>query len=107
VEVDQAATLKLGHLRKGDPNADAVCLGELVHPSADSDDGAAPQLGRMRVPHHGGVVVVAVRAQRLAEAGVVFPVPLPAGDPAPVRAEVRLAPRAAPATFPPLLTTRL
>jgi len=30
VEVDQAAALKLGHLRKRDPNADAVCLGELV-----------------------------------------------------------------------------
>ena len=100
VEVDQAATLKLGHLRKRDPNADAVCLGELVHAPADGDDGAAPQFGRVRVPHHGGVVVVAVRAQRLAEAGVVCLVPLPAGDPPPVRAEVGLAPGAAPGHLP-------
>src|SRR5262249_32373053 len=98
-EVDQPAALELGHLRIRRPYTGAARLSELVQAAAGCNDGAAPQLWRVRVPHHRAVVVVAVRAQRLAETGVVFPVPLPAGDPAPVRAEVRLAPGAAPRQF--------
>ena len=52
--------------------------------------------GAWRVPHHGGVVVVAVGAQRPAEAGVVFLVPLAAGDPPPVRAVAGFAAGSAP-----------
>ena len=70
-------------------------LASLSRLAADADDGAPPQLGGVGVPHDGGVVVVAVRAQRPAQAGVVFLVPLAAGEPPPVRAVVRLAPWAA------------
>ena len=95
VEVDQAAALELGHLGVGQLDPHAVGLGELVEAAADADDGAAPQLGGVGVPHDRGRVVVAVGAQRLAEAGVVVFVPLPAGDPPPVRAVAGFAPGAA------------
>src|SRR5262249_7843509 len=95
-EVDQPAALKLRDLgvRKLDPNA--VALGQLAEAAADADDSAAPQFGGVRVPDHGSLVVVTIRAQWLAQAGVVFFVPLPAGQPPPMRAVVRLAAGPAP-----------
>ena len=84
VEVDQPAALELGHLGIGQLDPHAVLAGELGEAAADADDGAAPQFGGVSVPHDGRLVVVAVRAQRLAQAGVVFFVPLAAGDPPPV-----------------------
>src|SRR5262249_61997261 len=76
VEVDQPAALKLRDLgvRKLDPNA--VALGQLAEAAADADDSAAPQFGGVRVPDHGSLVVVTIRAQWLGQAGVVFLVPL-------------------------------
>ena len=46
----------------------------------------APQVAGVGVEQHGGGVVVAVRAHRLAEPGIVFDVPGRAGDVAAVRA---------------------
>src|SRR5262249_38674324 len=78
-----------------EPNPGIVRFGEFVEAAADADDRAAPQFGGVGVPHNRGVVVVAVGAQRPSQAGVVVFVPLAAGDPPPVRAEVRLAPGSA------------
>ena len=64
VEVDQAAALELGDLGIGQPDACAMWPGELVEAAAQGDDGAPPQLGGVGVPDDGGVVVVAVGAQR-------------------------------------------
>jgi hypothetical protein len=64
VEVDQPAALELGHLGIRQPDLGAVRLGQLVQLTAQRDDGAPPQLGRMSVPDRGGVVVVAVQTQR-------------------------------------------
>src|SRR5690348_6623745 len=60
--------------------------------AAEADNGAPPQFGGVGVPHDCRVVVVAVRAQRAAQAGVGFLVALAAGEPPAVRAVVRLAP---------------
>src|SRR5262249_43693743 len=91
VEVDQPAALELCDLGVGQLDPGAVTPGQLVEAAADADDGATPQLGGVRVPDDGGGVVVAVRAQRPAQAGVVLFVPLAAGKAPPVRAVVRLA----------------
>ena len=53
--------------------------------------GAPPQFAGLVVPHDVGVVVVAVRAQRLAEPGVVAVVPGEAGERAAVRAGLHVA----------------
>src|SRR5215472_1665701 len=100
VEVNQSATLELGDLRVGQPNSAAVGLCDLVELAAQGDDRAAPELGGVGVPDDSGVVVVAVRAQRPAQAGVVLLVPLAAGDPLPVRAVAGLAPGSAPSDRP-------
>ena len=47
--------------------------------AADCDGGAPPQFGSVRVPDHGTVVVVAVRAQRPAQARVGSPAAPTAG----------------------------
>ena len=76
-------------------------LGHLGELAAQGDDGAPPQLGGVRVPDHGAGVVVAVRAQRPAQAGVGLPCAagrrtiLPA-----VRAVAGLAPGPAPGDLP-------
>ena len=95
VEVDDAACLELGDFGVGEPDAGAVAAGEPVEAAPQGDDGAAPQLGSVAVPDDGRVVVVAVRAQRLAEAAVVVLVPLAAGQATAVRAGGVLAPGAA------------
>jgi hypothetical protein len=52
-----------------------VAAGELVQAAFDGLLGAAPQLASVVIPHHVGGVVVAVRAQRLAEPGVIAAMP--------------------------------
>src|SRR5262249_54532240 len=91
VEVDQPAALKLRDLGVRQLDPDAVALGQLAEAAADADDSAAPQLGGVRVPDHGSLVVVAVRAQRLAQAGVVLFLPPAPGQPPPMWAVVHLA----------------
>ena len=102
VEVDRAAGLVFGGLAvrdadridqaglavaSGDPDrGDAAAAGELAEAAFDGLLGAPPQLTGLVVPHHVGGVVVAVRAQRLAEFGVVAAVPGEAGVVAAVRA---------------------
>jgi hypothetical protein len=58
-----------------------------VEVTAQGNDRAPPQLAGVGVPDDGGVVGVAVRAQRPAGAGVGFLVPPGAGDPLPVSAD--------------------
>ena len=53
--------------------------------------GAPPQLAGVVVPHHVGGVVVAVRAQRLPEPGIIGPVAGEAGELAAVRADLGVA----------------
>ena len=60
--------------------------GELVEVAFDGLLGAPPQFAGVVVPHHGGGVVVAVRADRLPEFGVVAAVAGEAGQLAAVRA---------------------
>ena len=50
----------------------------------------APQVPRVGVEQHGGLIVVAVAAHRLAEAGILFDVPGRAGDVPAVRAAARM-----------------
>lgn len=52
--------------------------------SAYADDEAVPQFARVRVPEHVGCVVVAVRAERLADGGRVRGVDGSAAEGAPV-----------------------
>jgi hypothetical protein len=89
VEVDQPAALELADLGLGQLDPGAVGLGELVQLAAKPNDGSPPQFGGMDVPHDGGLIVVAVGAQRPAQAGVGFLVPLATGEPPSVGAVVR------------------
>ena len=94
VEVDRAAGLVFGGFAVGD--ADGVgqagrWRAALVEAPFDGLLGAPPQLAGLVVPHGVGGVVVAVRAQRLAEAGVVGAVAGEAGQRAAVRAGVDVA----------------
>jgi hypothetical protein len=82
VEVDGAAALELGHLGIGDPgqppqpglaHADLTGQG-----SVQGDGGPAPQLRRQGVPEHLRLAVMAPRAERLAQPGIVLVVTVPA-----------------------------
>ena len=90
MEVDHAACLVLGHL--DEPDAELRPQGLLGDPGQPGQvpgqvgDEPAPQLAHVGVEQHGGVVVVAGRAHRLAEPGVALDVPGGAGDVAAVRA---------------------
>ena len=75
--------------------------GELVQLPAQGDDRAAPELSGVGVPDYGGVVVIAVQAQRPAQGRVVVGVPFSAGDLPTVRAEAGVAPGAA-SGYPPV-----
>ena len=88
VEVDCAAGLVFGGLavRDADLGSQAAVPGGLVEVAFDGLLGAPPQFAGLVVPHHVGGVVVAVRAQRLAEAGIVAAVPGEAGSGAAVLA---------------------
>ena len=100
MEVDQAPALELGHLGIGEPDPGAVVAGELVQAAAQGDGSAPPQFGRVSVPDDCAVVVVAVRAQRLAQAGVGLVVAVGAGQGPAVRAEGPLAAGAAALDLP-------
>ena len=96
VEVDRAAGLVFGGFAvrdadrvhqavlavpAGDPDGGhAPLAGELAEVAFDGLLGAPPQFPGLVVPHDVGVVVVAVRAQRLAEPGVVAVVAGEAGS---------------------------
>ena len=91
VEVDDAAALELGHLREADRHVlaqlgarDAEPVGEAA---AQGDGEAAPQLGGVPVERDLPGVVVAVRAQRCAEVGVVVAMDTGAAFGPAVRAE--------------------
>jgi hypothetical protein len=94
VEVDGAAGLVFGDLAVGDPDRGPAVGGEAVSaPDGQADQvpfdvllGAPPQFPGAGVPHHVRVVVIAVRAQRLAEPGITGAVPPVAGGRAAVRA---------------------
>ena len=90
VEVDDAACLVLGDLDEPDAELGAQRL--LGHPGQPGQAAGqvggepAPQVGRVGVEQHRGLVVVAVAAHGLAEAGVGLDVAGRAGDVAAVRA---------------------
>ena len=90
VEVDDAACLVFGDL--DEPDAELGAQGFLGDPGQPGQvagqvgDEPAPQVTRVGVEQHGGFVVVAVGAHRLAEPGVSLDVPGRAGDVAAVRA---------------------
>ncbi|GAB2824551.1 hypothetical protein GCM10027176_31340 [Actinoallomurus bryophytorum] len=65
----------------------------------ESEGEASPQLRRERVEQHRAGIVVAVRAQRFAEPGIVGAVPLGARLESPVRAAAKTAARATGADF--------
>ena len=90
VEVDDAACLVFGDLDVADAQHRAQFLlrdpseaGELAGQVGGEP---APQVARVGVEQHGGLVVVAVEAQRLAEPGIVLHMPGGAGDVVAVRA---------------------
>src|SRR5207342_3275709 len=90
VEVDHAAGLVFGHLDVADSYqgaeaflGDAQAAGQVAGQVGGEP---APQLSRPGVEQHGGGVVVAVRAHRLAEPGIVLDVAGRAGDVPAVRA---------------------
>jgi hypothetical protein len=90
VVVDDAAVLVFGHLDEADPHLAAqLALGDPGQPgelARQVDREPAPQLGGERVEQHVPGVVIAVRAQRRAEPGVVLAVVAGARDVAAVRA---------------------
>ena len=106
VEVDRAAGLVFGGfavrdayrvhqaepaVTAGNPDGGhAAAAGELAQVAFDGLLGAPPQFAGLVVPHDVGGVVVAVRAQRLAEPGVVAVVPGEAGELAAVGAGLDL-----------------
>jgi hypothetical protein len=99
VEVDGASALELGYLGIGDPDEPAQLLGAHANESGqgtlDGDGGPTPQLGGERVPQHLRLGVVAGGAERLAEAGVVLLVAVPAAGPPAVGAASTLPVRVA------------
>jgi len=111
VEVDRSADLVLSRLAvrdayrvdqaglavaAGDPDrGHAAAAGELAEAAFDGLLGASPQFARGVVPHDVGGVVVAVRAQRLAEPGIAGAVPGETGVVAAVRAAAGVAAGAA------------
>ena len=107
MEVDRAASLVFGGLAVGDADrvdqavlavaagnpdrGNAAAAGELAEVAFDGLLGAPPQFACVVVPDHVGGVVVAVRAQRLAELGIVAVVAGEACGVAAVRAVVGIA----------------
>ena len=90
MEVDRPSALELGHLGIGDPHQSTqLALLEADQPAQgtlDGDGGPAPQLRGQGVPQHLRLRVIAVRAERLAQPGVVLLVAMPAAGPLAVRA---------------------
>ena len=83
MEVDHATALVFGHLGVGDPQLGCQGLvrqsGPAGEGAAQGDGEAAPQFGGAGVEQDRAGVVVAVRAQRLTEPGVVAGVSVGAG----------------------------
>ena len=95
VEVDCSASLVFGGLAVGDADGgdqtvpavaagdadrgDAAVAGELAEAAFDGLLGAPPQFPGLVVPHDVSGIVVAVRAQRLPEPGIIGPVADEAG----------------------------
>jgi len=100
VEVDDAAALVFGDLGEGDP--ELGCEGLVGQPGlagespTEADGETPPQLRRAGVEQHRAGVVVAVRAQRFTEPGIVAGVLLAAGHAAAMRAVLDAPPRTAP-----------
>ncbi len=76
VEVHDAAALVFGDLAVGDPQFDAVSAFEGAEGAGEGDHGAAPEFAGPAVPDDVVGVVVAVQAERPAQAGRVLGVPL-------------------------------
>src|SRR5262249_2502893 len=99
VEVDNAAALVFGDLGVGDPDLGGEVLagepGVAGQGPAQGDGESAPQFGSTGVEQDRAGVVVAVRAQRLAEPVVIPGVLLAAGQPDAVRAGFALPARSA------------
>ena len=93
MEVDRAAGLVFGGFAVGDADTvgESPVAGELVEVAFDGLFGAAPQFAGVVVPHHGGGVVVAVRADRLPKPGIIAAVAGEAGQLAAVRAGLGVA----------------
>jgi hypothetical protein len=106
VEVDRPSALELGHLGVGDPDQPAQRPLLKAHQAAQGtlqgDGGPPPQLRRQRIPEHLRPGVVAGRAERLAQPGVVGVVAVPAAIPQAVGAAGALAVRPAGQHQPPL-----
>ena len=94
VEVDHFPGLVLSDLDVADPDQGAQPLlgepGQAGQVAGQVGGEPVPQVARAGVELHGGLVVVAVRAQRPAEPGVVLAVPDRAGDVAAVRTAAHL-----------------
>ena len=92
VEVDDAASLELGHLRELHPHQ--LPTGRLRQPEmtgeppTQSDREPAPQLRRPPLPHQMPQIVVAVRAERLPHHAVVMIMGAHAPQPAAMRADL-------------------
>ena len=93
VEVDDAACLVFGDLDEPDAQVGMQGLlrdpGQAGYVAGQVGDEPAPQLTRVRIEQHGGLVVVAVAARRLPEPGIGVHVAGRAGDVAAVRAAPR------------------
>jgi len=68
VEVDQPASLELGDLGIGEFHPYTALPGNFGELATQGDHCSLPQFGRVRVPHHGARIVVAVGAQRTSQA---------------------------------------
>ena len=95
MEVDHAAGLVFGHLDVADPYqgaepflGDAQAAGQVAGQVGGEP---APQLPGPGVEQHGGGVVIAVAAHRLAEPGIILNVAGRAGDVPAVRAAARVS----------------
>jgi hypothetical protein len=94
VEVDRAAPLVLRYLGERDPDQPPQLglaeAGELGQRPVGVGGGPRPQPPRHGVPQHLGARLVAARAQRLPQPGIVVVVALPAAHPPAVRAPLPL-----------------
>jgi hypothetical protein len=99
VEVDHAAALVFGDLGEGDPQLGGEGLvrqpGLASKGAAQGDGEAAPQFGGAGVEQDRAGVVIAVRAQRLTEPGIIASVPVTAGHTSAVGAGLDAPTRAA------------
>jgi hypothetical protein len=100
VKVHNAAPLVFSDLGKGDAKLGGERFaghpGHAGQSTAQRNGEPAPQFGRAGIEQHCAGVVVAVRAQRFGELGVVASVPLAAGQPVAVCADLAASAGSAP-----------